>query len=248
MSKLIFITGGGAGIGEAIAVAAVAKGHRVALFDRDGDKASDVAKQLGPLALAQSGDVTDEASIEAALDALGATPDVVMNNAGIVQFSPLIDISAADFRRTMDINLNGAFLVARAAARRMITRGSGCIINVTSTGGIAVSPGTNAYAAAKAGLAALTRLMALEWGPLGVRVNALAPGMIDGGVSTPIYRDSKVRAARAGSVPLRRLGSLEDIAAAALFMASDEASYMNGHEMVVDGGLTQAVMAMIPRG
>lgn len=247
MSKLFFITGGGAGIGAAIAEAAVAKGHRVALFDRAGDKAAALAARLGPLASAQTGDVTDEASVEAALDALGDVPDAVMNNAGIVQFAPLLDISAADFRRIMEIDLNGAFLVARAAARRMVARGSGSITNITSTGGIAVSPGTNAYAPAKAGLAALTRLMALEWGPLGVRVNALAPGMIDGGVSEPIYRDEKVRASRSGAVPLRRLGRMEDIAAAALFLASDEAAYVNGHQMVVDGGLTQAVMTMIPR-
>lgn len=247
MSKFIFITGGGAGIGAAIAEAAVAKGHRVALFDRAADKAAALAARLGPQASAHAGDVTDEAHVEAALDALDAVPDALVNNAGVVQFSPLIDITAVDFRRIMEIDLNGAFIVARACARRMIARGSGSIINITSTGGIAVSPGTNAYAPAKAGLAALTRLMALEWGPLGVRVNALAPGMIDGGVSEPIYRDAKVRETRAGAVPLRRLGRLEDIAAAALFMASDEAAYMNGHEMVVDGGLTQAVMSMIPR-
>lgn len=247
MSKFFFITGGGAGIGAAIAEAAVARGHRVALFDQAGDKAAALAARLGSQASAHTGDVTDEAQVEAALDAQGAVPDALINNAGIVQFAPLIDMPAADFRRIMEIDLNGAFIVARACARRMIARGSGSITNITSTGGIAVSPGTNAYAPAKAGLAALTRLMALEWGPLGVRVNALAPGMIDGGVSEPIYRDAKVRETRAGAVPLRRLGRLEDIAAAALFMASDEAAYMNGHEMVVDGGLTQAVMSMIPR-
>lgn len=247
MSKFIFITGGGAGIGAAIAEIAVARGHRVALFDRAADKVTALAERLGPAATAHVGDVCDETSVESTLDALGDVPDAVMNNAGIVQFTPLIDITAEDFRRIMDIDLNGAFIVARAAARRMIPRGSGSIINITSTGGIMVSPGTNAYAPAKAGLAALSKLMALEWGPLGVRVNALAPGMIDGGVSEPIYRDAKVRETRAGAVPLRRLGTTEDIANAALFLASDEAAYVNGHQMVVDGGLTQSVMSLIPR-
>lgn len=247
MSQLIFITGGGAGIGAAIAEAAVARGHRVALFDRDGDRVAALAARLGPAASAHAGDVCDEARIEAVLDSLDAAPDAVMNNAGIVQFAPLLDIAADDFRRIMEIDLNGAFVVARAAARRMIARGSGSIVNVTSIGGIAVSPGTNAYAPAKGGLAALTRLMALEWGPLGLRVNALAPGMIDGGVSEPIYRDEKVRAARAGAVPLRRLGRLEDVAGAALFLASEAAAYVNGQELVVDGGLTGSLMAQIPR-
>ncbi|MFN3642759.1 MAG: SDR family NAD(P)-dependent oxidoreductase [Gemmobacter sp.] len=243
---LIVITGGAAGLGAATARLATARGHAVAILDRDGAGAARLAADL-PGATAHACDVTDEASVVAALDALGAVPDSLVNNAGIVEFRPLIDTTTADFARTIAINLTGAFTVARAVAARMIPRGSGAIVNVTSIGGITTSPGTNAYAPAKAGLAALSELMALEWAPLGLRVNALAPGMIDGGMSTSVYADPDTRARRIGAIPARRLGTAEDIAHAIMFLLSPEADYVNGHHLVVDGGLTRAALAMIPR-
>ncbi|MFN6979716.1 MAG: SDR family NAD(P)-dependent oxidoreductase [Gemmobacter sp.] len=243
---LIVITGGAAGLGAATARLATARGHAVAILDRDGAGAARLAADL-PGATAHACDVTDEASVVAALDALGAVPDALVNNAGIVEFRPLIDTTTADFARTIAINLTGAFTVARAVAARMIPRGSGAIVNVTSIGGITTSPGTNAYAPAKAGLAALSELMALEWAPLGLRVNALAPGMIDGGMSTSVYADPDTRARRSGAIPARRLGTVEDIAQAIMFLLSPEADYVNGHQLVVDGGLTRAALAMIPR-
>lgn len=243
---LAFVTGGGAGLGAAIARAASAHGYDVAIFDRDITAAKALSDEIDGLMVFE-GDVTSEPSIEAALDALEAAPDLVVNNAGIIAFNPLVDVSAEDFARVINVDLVGAFLVARAAAKRMLPRGSGAIVNITSIGGIQPSLGTNAYAAAKSGLASLTELMALEWGPQGLRVNAVAPGMIDGGMSSGIYADPDARARRAGAVPARRLGTEADIAEAVMFLASPEAAYIQGHQLVVDGAVTHAALAMIPR-
>lgn len=238
---LALVTGGAAGLGLATAEAALARGYRVASLDL-------LPAPERPGLVSLIGDVTDPASIDAALAALDSVPDLLVNNAGIVRFAPLLDTTTADFARTIAINLTGAFTVARAVAARMIPRGSGVIVNITSIGGIQTSPGTNAYASAKAGLAALTELMALEWAPLGLRVNSVAPGMIYGGMSSSVYADEGTRQRRASAVPARRLGTEADIAEAVMFLASDGASYVNGHQLVVDGGVTRATMAMIPRG
>jgi NAD(P)-dependent dehydrogenase (short-subunit alcohol dehydrogenase family) len=243
---LAFITGGARGLGAEIVRRAKAAGWEVAIFDLSREQAAEVLADV-PDAQFFEGDVTDEASIVAALDALGAAPDILINNAGIVTFRPLIETSTEEFTKTIAINLIGACTVARLCAERMIPRGSGSIVNITSTGGIATSPGTHSYAAAKRGLGAMTELMAQEWGPLGLRINAVAPGMIDGGMSTDIYRDRDIAERRSQGVPSRRLGTERDIAEAVIWIASEAASYVNGHELVVDGGLTKGTMSMIKR-
>lgn len=244
--KIAFITGAGAGIGEETARVAVEKGYKVAVFDRNAEAAEKVAKALGS-AVALSGDVTDEASVEAALDKLGAVPDLVVNNAGVVHFGELLESTVADFRRVVDINLVGAYIVARCTAKRMVERGSGVIVNITSINAVSPSPKAGAYPATKAGLTRLTEQLALELGPRGLRVNAVAPGLIDGGMSEPVYRDQRTRETRTKGVPQRRLGLPRDIANAVLFLASDEAAYINGHELVVDGGVVRSVLAQLPR-
>lgn len=243
---LAFITGGGGGLGSETALRAHELGWDVAIFDLSRDRAAQVLEKL-PDAYFFEGDVTDEASAVAALDALDRVPDLLVNNAGIVKFQSLLETSTEDFARMISINLTGAFTMARLVAEHMIKRGSGSIINITSTGGIATSPGTNAYASAKRGLAAMTEIMALEWGPHGLRINSVAPGMIHGGMSSGIYDDPSVAERRSKGVPLRRLGTERDIAHAVMWLASDDASYVNGHELVVDGGMTKGAMAMIPR-
>lgn len=193
-------------------------------------------------------DVTDEAAVSAAFDAFGEIPDLVVNNAGIVKFATITEVSLADFRKIVDVDLVGTFIVARLAAQRMVKRGSGSIVNITSIGGITPSLGTNAYAAAKAGVACLTQLMALELGPQGVRVNAVAPGLIDAGMSAAILAESPaLRDVRSKGIPLRRMGQANDIAQAVLFLASDAAAYISGQQLVVDGALTHSVMAQLPR-
>jgi NAD(P)-dependent dehydrogenase (short-subunit alcohol dehydrogenase family) len=234
-------------LGAAIAKAAVDAGYRVGILDADGRKATEYAEALGN-AVGFRCDVTDEAAVVAALDSFAAVPDLVVNNAGIVKFGMLVDVSAEDFRRVLDVDLVGSFLVARTAATRMVQRGSGCIINITSVNSLTPSPGVNAYAAAKAGMACLTKLMALELGPQGVRVNAVSPGMCDAGMGRPIYdANPESRAVRSKGVPLRRLGTADDIANAVMFLASDDASYINGQELLVDGGVAYSAIALLPR-
>lgn len=243
--KTALVTGGSGDIGRAIAQALIADGYRVGLLDLDETKVMEAAEELGSTGLVA--DVTDELGVKRALKAFGAVPDVVVNNAGIGRFASLLDMPIETFRLQLDVNLTGAFIVARAAAKGMVERGSGVILNITSINAITTGPGTGSYPAAKAGLAKLTEMMALEWGPLGVRTNAIAPGFIDAGISTPFYADPAVRAARGGAVPSRRLGLSEDIANAVSYLASDNASYVNGHHLVVDGGVSVSLLTQLPR-
>ena len=248
--KHVFVTGGGGDIGAAIGMCANTAGYQVTLIDQDPARAQQRASQIAG-AIGVHCNVTDETSVEAAFDAaiahFGSVPDLVVNCAGIARFAPLIDQSLEDFRQVIDVNLVSGFIVGRAAARRMVPRGSGCIVNITSINGVTPAPGSGAYPAAKSGLARLTELMAVEWGPLGLRVNAVAPGFIDAGLSTPFFANPVVRKLREQAVPTRRLGSAMDIAQAVLFLGSDAASYINGHELVVDGGATRALLALLPR-
>lgn len=244
--SIAFITGGAGGLGQAICARAATAGYRVCVVDRELEAARVVASRF-PSAIGIEADVTDEASVEAALDAAGGVPDLVVNNAGIARFGPLLSLSLGDFRAVIDVNLVGCYVVARAAARRMAARGSGAIVNITSIGGIAAAPNVGAYAPAKAGLAHLTELMSLEWGPLGIRVNAVAPGFIDAGLSAPFFKNPAIRELRGNAVPTRRLGTAEDVANAVVWLGSAEASYVNGHELVVDGGVVNSVLAHLPR-
>jgi len=176
------VTGAASGLGAAIARRLTADGYRVAIVDRDGDAARAHAKAL-PRASSFGADVTDAAAIEAVLDAFGEIPDVLVNNAGIVRFGPLLEHSVDDFRKVLDVNLTGTFIVTQAVAKRMVSRGSGSIVNVTSLNAVAPSPDAGAYPASKAAIALLTQQFALALGPHGIRVNAVAPGFIDAGMS-----------------------------------------------------------------
>jgi NAD(P)-dependent dehydrogenase (short-subunit alcohol dehydrogenase family) len=241
----MLITGAGAGIGAAIAARAVAAGYTVGVMDSDELRARDVAGQLEH-AVPLVGDVRDPADMAAAVRRLGNV-DVLVNNAGILRTGPLMDHSADDFRLVMDVNLTGAFIAAQAAARHMRDHHGGVIINISSINGLHPSPNCGAYVAAKAGLIGLTQQMSIEWGRFGIRVNAIAPGFIDGGMSSPFYADAKVRERRGGAVPLGRLGTVEEVADAALFLASPQAAYISGHTLTVDGGVINSVLLQLPR-
>lgn len=259
------VTGAGSGIGRAIALAAAAAGYRVGVLDHDAASAVAVVGAInegangnghanGAIAGSEHeavplvADITDENAVEIALDAFGAVPDLWVNNAGIVRFGPLLDQSVADWRAVVDVNLTGTFVGARAAARRMVAAGvSGSIVNITSMNGVAPGPNAGAYGATKAAVALLTQQMALEWGPKGVRVNAVAPGLIDAGMSEPIYADPEFRERRGGKVPLGRLGTADDVAAVVLFLASPGAAYVTGQNLLVDGGVTSNIIGQLPR-
>ncbi len=252
-AKTLLVTGAGHGLGEAIARAGAQKGWRVGVLDCDGQAAQVVAESIAHGAVALQADISDEQSMERALDkfaqaSLTAAPDALVCNAGIVRFGPLVDASVEDFRTVVDVNLTGTFITARAVARRMIAAGiSGSVVTVTSMNGVAPGPNSGAYGPTKAAIALMTQQMALEWGQYGIRVNSIAPGLINAGMSEPIYADEAIRASRAGSVPLGRLGSAEEVATAALFLLSPESSYISGTELLVDGGVTISVIASLPR-
>ena len=244
--KSMVVTGASSGIGEGIARAAAAAGYRVVLLDIDAARVAAVASSLD-YAVGYEVDVSDEAAVEAVLNKDSVVPDVLVNNAGIVRFGELIDLSLEHFKAVLNVNLVGVFVTARAVARRMLARGNGVIINLSSINATHPAPGSGAYPATKAAVVSLTQHMALEWGAGGVRVNAIAPGFIDAGMSTPIYANPRVRQLRGEAVPLQRLGTAQDIANAVLFLASEQGAYINGHELVVDGGVVNSVLARLPR-
>jgi NAD(P)-dependent dehydrogenase (short-subunit alcohol dehydrogenase family) len=250
--KTLLVTGAGRGLGAAIAAAAAGAGWTVGVLDRDADLVATTVRAV-PRSVGLVADTTDPERIEAALDelcgAVGVTaPDGLVGNAGIVRFGPLLDQSLADWRAVVDVNLTGTFVTATAVARRMIGAGrGGSIVTITSMNGVAPGPNAGAYGATKAAIARLTQQMALEWGASGVRVNAVAPGLIDAGMSEPIYADDDIRRRRSSAVPLGRLGTADDVAAMVLFLLSDAAGYVTGTEILVDGGVTSSIVAMLPR-
>lgn len=234
--KTAIVTGAAGGIGNSICQRLGLEGFRVVRVDVAGP---DIDLPL---------DITDASAVDTAIAALDHAPDVVVNNAGIVRFGPLLSMSHADFRAVVDVNLIGTFNVARAAAVRMIADGiAGTIINITSMNGVVPGPNGGSYGATKSAVALLTQQMAIEWGSHGIRVNAIAPGLINAGMGAPIYADPQARAAREGAVPLGRLGSGDDIANVVAFLCSSDASYITGQNLLVDGGVTMSVISRLPR-
>ena len=246
--KSMLVTGGGKGIGAGIATAAATAGYRVGVLDNDLAAAEALAATL-PAAIALQADVCDAHQVGEVVGGFAADGglDVLVNNAGILRTGPLIDHSPEDFRLVMDVNLNAVFVVAQAAARLMRDANGGVIVNLASINGIHPSPNCGAYAAAKGGVLALTQHMSIEWGQFGIRVNAIAPGFIDAGMSSPFYADATVRNRRSSAVPLNRLGTSADIANAVLFLASDQANYISGQTLTVDGGVVNSVLLQLPR-
>ncbi len=243
--KTALITGAAHGLGACMAEHAARNGFKVGVLDLNIDEAAEVADRIDGIALAA--DVTDADAVEAALDTLGQAPDLLINNAGILRTGPLMEHSVADFRLVIDVNLNSIFIVGQAAARRMKDNGGGVIINLASINAINPSTLCGAYATAKAGVMCLTRQMAMEWGEFNIRVNSIAPGFIDSGMSAPFYKNARIRELRGQAVPLKRLGSADDVAEAAMFLASDGAAYVTGENITVDGGVIHSVLMQLPR-
>jgi NAD(P)-dependent dehydrogenase (short-subunit alcohol dehydrogenase family) len=241
------VTGAGNGIGAVIARNAVKEGYRVAAWDVDAAAVEAVAADLGGACVPSVVDVTDEESVAAAVAALPVAPALLVNNAGIARFGPLLTLAAAEWRAAVEVNLTGTFLVGRAVAARMIEAGGGAIVNMASINGLAAAPNAGAYTASKAGIVMLTEHMAIEWSPSGVRVNCIAPGLINAGMSDAVNADPEVRRLRESRVPQGRLGTADDIADAVLFLASAKASYISGQTIAVDGGISKGALASLPR-
>ena len=243
--KIALITGAAGGFGEGIARLFVAQGARVMIADLDGVKAAHVAADLGPSARAVACDVSNSADVQAAVqacvDAFGI-PDIVVNNAGTTHRSqPMLDVDEATFDRVFNVNVKSIFYMTHAVLPLMRQRRQGSIINIGSTAGIRPRPGLTWYNASKGAVNLLSKSMAAELGPDNIRVNAICPVMgatalieqFLGGADTPESRAKVV-----AGIPLGRLSTPEDVAQAALYLASDASCFITGVELPVDGGRT----------
>jgi len=230
----VLVTGGARGIGRAVADAFAAHGARLCILDRD--PVPDAPAEW----LCVTGNVAEEAEVEAAFAAMDAAwggADVAMANAGFAMNTPTLDLSVADWRRAVDVNLTGAFLTAQAAGRRMVRDGSGLVLFTSSLYGTIGGAERAAYCATKAAVANLARALACEWGPRGVRVNALAPGYTETTMVTDLVAQGRLDPARlVARAPLRRLVRPEEVAALACFLASPAAGAITGAVLAVDAG------------
>jgi hypothetical protein len=229
------VTGASSGLGAHFAQVLAAQGAEVTLGARRLAELQEVCAQItngGGQARAVRLDVTDANSVA---EVCAEPFDIVVNNAGISAAGPAIGYSEADWDRTMDINLKGAFLVSQAAAQKMKDNGGGSIINIASILGLRVAGAVAAYATSKAALVQLTKATALEWARYGIRVNALCPGYIETPLNTEFFA-TEAGQALIKRIPQRRLGRLQDLDGPLLLLASDAGAYMTGSEIAVDGG------------
>ena len=236
-NRTAIVTGGASGIGLATALRFARDGARVVIADRDGDKASIAAEQVkaagAPDAWGCTCDVSVEAQVIACVEAAiarGGSLDVVVNNAGLMTFKAIVDLAADDWTRVLGVDLLGAFFFVKQAFLRM--KPGGTIINVASIHAIETEPMVAPYAAAKAALVSLTRSAALEGKPRGIRVNAVLPGAVD----TPMLWDNPNVKSGVEKINRADVGAADDIAAAITWLASDDARFVQGAALVVDGG------------
>jgi D-threitol dehydrogenase (NAD+) len=238
--KVALVTGGASGIGGAIAEAYAAKGAQVAIVDLNGETAQKHADAVGNGARAFACDVSDPASVEAAvaavIEAFGRV-DILVNSAGVVMLAPAEEISVSAWRTTLDVNLTGTFLVAQAVGRHMLAAGRGTIINLASQAASVALHEHVAYCASKFGVIGITKVLASEWAGRGVTVNAVSPTVVLTELGRKAWEGPKGDALKE-LIPTGRFALPEEIAATAVFLASDSARMINGADLLVDGGYT----------
>ncbi len=240
--RTALVTGSGAGLGLEMARALAEAGAHVWLNGRSASRLDPVVSQLGSEGLKVSAcvfDIADDAQRQEAIETFGETgPDILVNNVGLRDRRPLSAMSDADIRKLIEVDLTAAALLTRDIAEGMKSRGFGRIVSVTSVAGTLARPGITLYPAVKQGLTGLMRALAVEYGPFGVTSNAIAPGFFRTETNQAMSEDPAIQAHIAQRVPLGRWGNPAEIAGAAVFLASDAASYVNGLVLSIDGGLT----------
>ena len=238
--KVAIVTGGGRGIGRAIAQRYAREGAAIVVADINGENASRSAVEIG--AIGMTADVSNQQDVQQmisrAVDAFGRI-DVLVNVAGIGLTKTFLNTTLDEWNRVLNVNLTGAFLCSQAAARIMAGQRSGRIINISSLSAQRGGTGRAAYGASKAGTTMLTKVMAVELAPLGITVNEIAPGPVNTEM-TAVTHDAATRDAYHRLIPMRRYAEQDEIADAAVFLGSDEAKFINGHTLNVDGGFQAA--------
>ena len=240
--KCAFVTGASRGIGRSVAVSLARAGADVALVGRDAaalDETLQAVRELGKRALALQADVTSAASVEAAVVAACqefGKIDILICNAGVQKLKPFLDMAPEDWRGLIATNLEGAIVTLQSVGRRMVAQKSGVVIAMASVYSFIGAPGNSIYCLTKGGLSQLSKALAVEWARYNVRVNAICPGWIETDLTKPYMQDPKVIDAGLRQIPLRRFGKPEDIGPLAVYLASDEASFVTGQAYVIDGG------------
>jgi 3-oxoacyl-[acyl-carrier protein] reductase len=241
-NKTAIVTGGSRGIGKVIAETLARRGAQVVIADRQIELAQATAAELaaatGQTVIALPADVADQASVRALFDqVLAKFPrlDILVNNAGVTRDTLLVRMEETDWDMVLSINLKGVYHCSKAAVRPMMKQRYGRIVNIASVSGIAGQAGQTNYSASKAGVIGFTKALAREVGPRGVTVNAVAPGFVPTALTNDLPAELKEASVKA--IPLGRWGTPQEIANAVAFLASDEASYITGHVLSVDGGM-----------
>jgi gluconate 5-dehydrogenase len=242
--RIALVTGSSTGIGLALARGLGQAGATVVLNARQAGRLADAAATLRAEGLAvhqRAFDVGDAAAVEAAVASIEAEVgpiDILINNAGITRRAPFHELPLADWQAVMRTNVDSAFVVGQAAARRMVPRGRGRIINICSVMSELGRPGTSAYTASKGALKMLTKAMAVDLAPLGIQVNGIGPGYFKTELTAPLAADATFNAWLINRTPARRWGSVDELAPVVVFLASDAAAFINGHILYIDGGIT----------
>jgi glucose 1-dehydrogenase len=251
--RVCVVSGAASGIGASIALRLAQVGARVALLDRNAEglqRQQDTLQAMGAQVMSLQCDTSSEDSVQAAASALQShwgSAQVLINNAGMLRAGALSEVDLQQWNEVLAVNLTGYLLCARAFGQGMLKAGQGSLVHVASIAGLFPQSASGAYSASKAGVLQLSRQLALEWGPQGLRSNAICPGMIRTPLSEKFYEEPGFEAKRAAVTASRRVGVPQDIADVAVFLASARSGYVNGAELLVDGGMSCMLMDMVPR-
>ena len=243
------ITGAGGGIGRAIAIALTEVGVNTVVLDRTQELVDATLEVMSELGLAAKGfacDVTDESAVNAAAERVGST-HILVNTVGLLRPGSLAELSTDEWNALIAVNLTGYFQTSRAFVPKFVAAGSGSIIHIASVSGFNPQPASGAYSVSKAGVLMLSRQLAFELGPQGIRSNTVSPGLVRTPLTEAYYLVGDVAERRDNAVPIRRVAKPNDIADVVTFLASDRSRYVTGADILADGGFAQTLMSTVPR-